>query len=374
MKKKVGIIVPTYDRPILLKRTLMSIFEQSYANWSLYIVNDGGDAHEIELILNYCKKKYNYNNEITILSNTNTLGKAAACNIALKNIDTELIVVLNDDDTWTPEFLKASVNELEYRNSLNHMIKGIACLANIYHEEVLEDGAFTHWCETPTDLDIRNFHDTISVSDLLENNLFSSGQFLFYKSVIEKIGNFNESMLIYSDWEFNIRFIAYFDIFRQTQPYVNTYKRFFAVNQHYNNLLSEHGDKLEHYSNKINDLLLRQTTVGENNEQKNITHQLTMQTMLLMRKAAFSGKNASLQAQPGPEKILPINEINQALSQSNQISNHLFSIENKLDAQTKLNSDWFKYLEYKIKNPFLRKFNKAYLLVRKKFEPSSNNK
>lgn len=125
MNKKIGIIVPTFNRPILLKRALQSIFEQSYNNWNLYIVNDGGYENDIKTIVNYLKKKYNSKNDITIHNNSINLGKAISCNIALSKTDTEMVVILNDDDTWSSEFLQASIYQLEYRNKLNPLVKGI---------------------------------------------------------------------------------------------------------------------------------------------------------------------------------------------------------------------------------------------------------
>lgn len=66
-------------------------------------------------------------------------------------------------------------------------------------------------------------------------------------------------MLVYSDWEFNIRFISHFEIYRQIQPFANIYKRFWTTIPSYQNLLTVHHEKLNFYSNKINDILLRQT-------------------------------------------------------------------------------------------------------------------
>ena len=47
----VGIITRTKDRPVLLKRALESVVNQSYEDWHLVIVNDGGDPVVVEVRL-----------------------------------------------------------------------------------------------------------------------------------------------------------------------------------------------------------------------------------------------------------------------------------------------------------------------------------
>lgn len=38
-----------------------------------------------------------------------------------------------------------------------------------------------------------------------------------------------------------------------------------------------------------------------------------------------------------------------------------------MESQTKLYTDWFKYLEYKLKNPIIRKLSKAFIILKNKF-------
>lgn len=359
MAKSIGIIIPTRNRPILLERAIQSVFEQTWTNWTLTIVNDGGNLGDIETLVNYFKNKYNNKNKISVYTNDYNLGKAASCNIALEKIQDELVVVLNDDDCWASEFLQLSIIQLEYRNKLNSSIKGITCLANTYHEEVLDDGAYTQWCDTPRMEELNQYDDYISSSALLENNLFSSSQFIFYKDVIDRIGKFNKNMLVYSDWEFNIRFIAHYEIYRQPQPFVNVYKRFWTTNPSYFNLLTVHVEKLDYFSNRINDELLRQT-LNIDPAHKNGVDVNAMQTILLLRKSGVRTvfSQGTQQIQHIQVSQSPQNQQIQQLA-NDQVTIRLVNLENKFDAYAKLNQDWFKYFEYNLKNPVYRKSKKA---------------
>ena len=46
---KVSIIIPTNNRPDLLKRALASVINQSYQDWELFIINDS----DTEVSINY---------------------------------------------------------------------------------------------------------------------------------------------------------------------------------------------------------------------------------------------------------------------------------------------------------------------------------
>lgn len=382
MGKNIGIILPTRNRPILLERSLQSIFEQNYKNWNLTIVNDGGNLEEIEILVNYFKKKYSSENKISVLNNESNSGKAFCCNLALQKVNAEFLVVLNDDDCWCSEFLELSIAQLEYRNKLNPRIKGITCLANIYHEEVLDDGAYTQWCDTPNERELNPHEDSILSAALLERNQFSSSQFVFYKNVIDKIGSFNESMLVYSDWEFNIRFIAHYEIYRQIQPLVNVYKRFWTTNPAYTNMLTLHVEKLDYFSNKINDALFRQIESSDPND-KTSTNIVALQTVLLLRKTLNISINSSQGGQVHHIQNVQVHQSSASQSPQYQqiqqlVNDHmtvrLTTLENKIDAQSKLNQDWFKYIEYNLKNPVYRKSKKAAAKLKGYFDKVFTNK
>jgi glycosyltransferase involved in cell wall biosynthesis len=48
---KIGVIMRTKDRPILLQRALQSVTQQTFKDWQLVIVNDGGDPGPIDDLL-----------------------------------------------------------------------------------------------------------------------------------------------------------------------------------------------------------------------------------------------------------------------------------------------------------------------------------
>lgn len=104
MVRPVTIIVPTYNRHKLLKeRCLPSIFKQTYKNWKLIIVNDGG------AIVNNVK-------DATIINLASNRGKSYCVNLAVKSTQgdpEDYILVVDDDNALDPRFLELTVKTIE---------------------------------------------------------------------------------------------------------------------------------------------------------------------------------------------------------------------------------------------------------------------
>ncbi|APY00735.1 glycosyltransferase family 2 protein [Lacinutrix venerupis] len=52
----VSIIIPTYNRALLISETLDSIIAQTYTNWECIVVDDGSTDDSFKIIDSYCKK------------------------------------------------------------------------------------------------------------------------------------------------------------------------------------------------------------------------------------------------------------------------------------------------------------------------------
>jgi len=89
----VSIVTPTYNRPVLLKRTLSSLINQSYKNIEMIVVNDAGqDVQAVIDDLDDSRIKY--------FQNEKNVGLAATRNVALKKSTGLYLCLLDDDDIY----------------------------------------------------------------------------------------------------------------------------------------------------------------------------------------------------------------------------------------------------------------------------------
>ena len=92
----VSIIITYYKKRIFLKRTLNSIFNQTYKNYELIFVYDDPDKKDLKFI----KKELNKFKNKKIIINKKNLGVANSRNIALKFVKGSYLTFIDSDDIW----------------------------------------------------------------------------------------------------------------------------------------------------------------------------------------------------------------------------------------------------------------------------------
>jgi glycosyltransferase involved in cell wall biosynthesis len=352
LTSKLVIVIPTLNRPILLERSVSCVLKQSFKDWCLIIVNDGGNQAEVEELIDFLRNKYNCPNEIVIIHNQISIGKSASCNKALSLAKTEMAIILNDDDTWAYEFLTMAVSQLEYiSHSVNPNVKGIISLANLMYEEIIDDYTIIKFCDIPGEKQLNPYKNYIHIQSLATENIFSSSQFVFYKKAADYIGPFNPELVIFSDWEFHIRFACAFSIYIINQPFVNLHMRPEAIDRSYLNLLQINEDQHEYYNELVTASFLKARPLPLDNDAYSLSL-IQIQTILNLRLAnkggaqihsRYSGKGLN------SEQIRQITDLTQKV--------------NFLEHQSRIAEDWFRHIDYRLTPSYVRKGKKLLKLL-----------
>ena len=98
----VSIIIPTYNRAEDLKRALQSVFDQTFADWEILIV----DNHSIDNTDDVVKLFDDPRIRLFKIHNDGVV--AASRNLGLKHAVGEYVAFLDSDDWWLPKSLKKS--------------------------------------------------------------------------------------------------------------------------------------------------------------------------------------------------------------------------------------------------------------------------
>ncbi len=258
----VGIVLRTKDRPILLRRALQDICKQSFSEWNLVIVNDGGDFTLTQKIFN--EFSHHLNDRACLIHNPTSQGIESASNQAIRKLNTRYIAIHDDDDTWAPEFLQETVNYLMQTDDPS--VKGVVTKTELIIE-TLHDSSYT-------DIHREEFNPSvkdIKLSSLLEENLFPPISFVYDRSVFATLGAYREDLPVLGDWEFNVRFVNHYNIglipktlayYHQrpdevTSSYGNTVRRDDRLHRTYESILHEEwkgnaADKLSNSKYGIN--------------------------------------------------------------------------------------------------------------------------
>ena len=106
----VSVIVPTYNRPDTLKRTLESIAAQTYKRIEAIVVNDAGE--DVSGVIDTFHDRLS----IKYLVHDKNKGLAAVRNTAIKHASGQYIAYLDDDDIFHPHHIETAVKVLTTTN------------------------------------------------------------------------------------------------------------------------------------------------------------------------------------------------------------------------------------------------------------------
>jgi glycosyltransferase involved in cell wall biosynthesis len=102
----ISIVIPLYNKERFIKETLDSVFNQSFTDYEIIIVNDGSTDSSV-FIVNATEDQ-----RITVLSNQNK-GVSHARNFGISKANSDLIALLDGDDLWEPNHLENLYNLYE---------------------------------------------------------------------------------------------------------------------------------------------------------------------------------------------------------------------------------------------------------------------
>lgn len=102
---KVSVIIPVYNREILVKRCLDSVLEQTYKNIEIICINDGSTDNSIKVL-----KKYAENDKRIILIDQKNSGVSIARNSGLNRASGEFIMFIDSDDYMHPKTIEIASN------------------------------------------------------------------------------------------------------------------------------------------------------------------------------------------------------------------------------------------------------------------------
>jgi len=106
----VSVVIPTYRRAALVLRAVDSVIAQSFRDFDIWVIDDGGDDNTEELL----RSRISENPGIPIhYVHTLNRGVAAARNHGIRLSEGTWIALLDSDDEWMPEKIEKQISFLE---------------------------------------------------------------------------------------------------------------------------------------------------------------------------------------------------------------------------------------------------------------------
>lgn len=179
MNEKISIIIPYYKGEDYIHETLKSVYDQTYQNFEVIIVNDGSERAALDLI----EKNSDFKN-LKIIHQENQ-GQSSARNNGVKSATGKYILFLDCDDLIDKKFLDKTHQILSKNNQTR-----ICYTKGKFFEKTDKE-----WVLQP-----------FNIFDFLIENCIPITA-LIYKEDFEKVGGFDTQLNYYEDWDFWISLV-----------------------------------------------------------------------------------------------------------------------------------------------------------------------
>ncbi|MFI7741695.1 glycosyltransferase [Kocuria rhizosphaericola] len=199
----VAVVLRYRDGPARLRRAVDDLLVQTFADWRLVVVNDGGDPAEVDQAL--APQQGGLAGRVTVLGHRRALGPAAATNRGVRAADSELVVRHDGNEDWPPTLLQRAVAHLE-------------------DPLVTDDGVVVRTEDGPRGGEelpsgrpgrglVRAGREALTLTDVLDGDRTAADSpFLYRRAVHGVLGDYDETLGAAADWEFTLRFLETFSV------------------------------------------------------------------------------------------------------------------------------------------------------------------
>ena len=201
---RVSIITRTRNRHLLLGRALESVLGQHLEDWQHIVVNDGGNAAELDEFLKPWQARYA--GRLEVIHNPTALGMQAASNRALQQARGEFMAVHDDDDAWHPDFLQACVDYLDRQGPASAYQGVVTHTLRVWEDVDSQGQVVEHAREAYLPL-----HE-IQLFRVAYENPFPPIAFVYRRKVHDEIGLWDNGFDVAGDMDFNVRFLLRHEI------------------------------------------------------------------------------------------------------------------------------------------------------------------
>lgn len=179
--KGFSVIMPTYNQCEFIKRAILSLFQQTYPDWELIIINDGCSDDTENYISGYLSDE-----RVHYIKNKLNQGLGYAINQGLDIAKYDYIAYLPSDDFYYDNHLQSVMEKFEESDDIAIVISGIkfndrdSCyLSDYYFSTQIIDGNYTQLIQT---VHKKTNERWIERSEFVSDDLFS----LFWHKLMDK--------------------------------------------------------------------------------------------------------------------------------------------------------------------------------------------
>jgi glycosyltransferase involved in cell wall biosynthesis len=183
---KISVIIPTYNRAKFINKTLDAVFNQSFKVDEIIVIDDGSTDDTKEALQNF-PIKYIYQKN---------LGVSSARNTGIKEAKNQWICFLDSDDIWDRDKIK---EQIEFHQNNPNILFSYTDERWFYNHKEIKQNLNQKKGQT-------TFIDNIDLCRI------GASTVMLHKSILDKVGLFDESFKACEDYDLWLRILREFEI------------------------------------------------------------------------------------------------------------------------------------------------------------------
>jgi glycosyltransferase involved in cell wall biosynthesis len=195
----ISVIMPVYNGEKTIRETIESVFNQTFPDWELIVINDGSQDATLQ-ILNSIQDP-----RLRVFSYPNA-GQATSRNRGISQACGEYISFIDADDLWTPDKLEAQLQVLQGNPQAAVAYSWTKCIDEV--GQVSRRGS--HISVTG------DVYKNLLVVNFLENG----SNPLIRRQALNEVGSFDESLTPAEDWDLWLRLAARYHFEAVSSPQI----------------------------------------------------------------------------------------------------------------------------------------------------------
>ena len=198
-RASVSVVIPVYNNEPYIAAAVQSVLCQTRQPDEVIVVDDGSTDGTAEVLKSYRDRiKYVYQRN---------RGEPAARNRGICEAASEHVAFLDGDDLWCANKLEL---QMKYLDRHPECALVYSDMSTFDENGVIDASVNSRFGISPPSGRI--------FAALFERSLFGSGSVVFRKKCIDKVGYFDEALLVGSDYEMWLRISRHFDMGAVDQP------------------------------------------------------------------------------------------------------------------------------------------------------------
>ena len=190
MTARFSIIIPVYNRELVIEETILSVLNQSFCDFECIVVDDNSNDRTLTIVRKYQAS----DSRILLVSSTENKGACFSRNLGLTLAKGKFICFLDSDDLLHPNYLEKQYYSLEQIPDA-----GVAvCNSLFFRSSIKESTRFSPNLDYP-----------INLSRYLSGEIsWVTSCSLWRSSIIRDLKGFSQELSMWQDWELNARYLS----------------------------------------------------------------------------------------------------------------------------------------------------------------------